>query len=155
VIVDSNVERKDNRVQVLYRVKEGKKHKVTSIRFEGNRYFDSKQLGDRIAVGQAKLILNRGKFSKDLLKKSADSLTTLYKNEGFSRVLITPEVRDHEPDIDITFHIEEGIQAKVHDFQLVGANGEPLKQNFGNQPFQLGPGKPYSAHLLEADRNRI
>jgi len=155
VTVDSSIERKDNRVDVIYRVNEGKKHKVTSIRFEGNKYFDSKQLGDRIAIRQAKLILNRGKFNKDLLKKSTDSLTTLYKNEGFSKVVVTPAVADHEPNIDVTFRIEEGVQAKVHDFRTVGANGEPLKLRVGDQPLQLGPGKPYSPHLLEADRNRI
>jgi outer membrane protein insertion porin family len=155
VTVDSKIDRKDNRVDVVYQVNEGKKHKVTSIRFENNKYFDSKQLGDRTAIWQAKLILNRGKFNKDLLKKSTDSLTTFYKNEGFSKVVVTPEVIDHEPDIDVTFRIEEGAQAKVHNFETVGANGESLKLTVGNQPLQLGIRKPYSPHLLEADRNRI
>jgi outer membrane protein insertion porin family len=155
VTVESAIERQDRRVNVTYRVNEGKKHKVTSIRFEGNKYFDSKQLGDRTAIQQAKFILNRGKFNKDLLKKSADSLTTLYKNEGFSKIVVTPEVVDHEPDIDVTFRIDEGVQAKVRDFRTVGKNGEPLRLRVGNQPLQLGPGKPYSPHLLEVDRNRI
>jgi outer membrane protein insertion porin family len=155
VTVTARLDTQPNQVSVIYRVDKGKKHRVSSVKFEGNHFFDEKQLDSYIAVSRAKLLFNRGKFSKDLLEKSADSLSALYKNQGFAKVVVTPFVNDHEPNIDIVFHIDEGERSTVNNLATVKPNGEPLQIKTGNHPLQLGPGKPYSPHLLEEDRNQI
>jgi outer membrane protein insertion porin family len=155
VSVDSQLDNAGDHIKIIYRVNKGKRHKISNIRFEGNKYFDENQLKAHIAVRQAKLFFNRGKFSQELLKKSADSLTTLYHNEGFAKAVVTPVVVDHEPNIDIAFRIDEGPQTRVHSWAAVNQNNSPIQLKGDTSSFQLAPGKPYSPHIFEIDRNRI
>jgi outer membrane protein insertion porin family len=155
VEVHTDVTKETDHVNIVYNVDKGAKHKVTGISFSGNKYFRTEQLQSHIAIRQAKLILNRGKYSQDLLKKSAGSITTMYRNAGFAKATVTPVVTDHEPDIDVAFQIEEGPQAKVHSFTIVGPSNEPIELKGKNADLQLGSGKPFSPHLLEGDRNQI
>ncbi len=138
VDVHTDVTQEADHVNIVYHVDKGAKHKVTGIRFTGNKYFTTEQLQSHIAIRQAKLILNRGKYSQDLLKKSAASLTTMYRNAGFAKATVTPVVTDHEPDIDVAFQIEEGPQAKVHNFAIVDPSEEPMELKGKNAALQLG-----------------
>jgi outer membrane protein insertion porin family len=155
VAVDSRLEQNPEQITLTYHVNKRKKHKVEEVRFTGNKHFDEKQLRSSVVVRKAKFLFDGGKFSKDLLNKSVDSITAMYRNNGFSKAIVTPEVVDHEPKIDITFHIEEGAQAHVDTLAIVGPDHQPLELKLNRQRLQLGPGKPYSPHLLESDRNRI
>jgi outer membrane protein insertion porin family len=155
VTVNSDVTKEADHVNIVYHVDKGSKHKVTGISFSGNKYFTTEQLQSHIAIRQAKLILNRGKYSQDLLKRSGASLTTIYRNAGFAKATVTPVVTDREPDIDVAFQIEEGPQTKVHSLSIVDASDAPMQLKGKNADLQLGDGKPFSPRLLEGDRNQI
>jgi outer membrane protein assembly factor BamA len=155
VEVHSDVTKDADHVNIVYHVEKGTKHKVTGISFTGNKYFTTEQLQSHIAIRQAKLILSRGKYSQDLLKRSGASLTTMYRNAGFANAKVTPVVTDHEPDIDIAFQIDEGIQAKVHSISIVNPANEPIELHKVDAKLELASGKPFSPHLLEGDRNQI
>jgi outer membrane protein insertion porin family len=153
--VASHFEEKPDLVTIFYDVQRGSKHKVEAIRFEGNHHFTDKQLAKHILVKERRFLFYRGDASNDLLRKSAASLSALYKNEGFAGVKVSPEVRDHEPTIDITFRISEGEQDLVQSLNIVDNDNKDLKLTIGNHKLNLGPGKPYSPELLEEDRNQI
>jgi outer membrane protein insertion porin family len=155
VNVKADVTKDTDHVDIVYHVDRGSKHKVTGISFTGNKYFTTEQLQSHIVVRQARLILNRGKYSQDLLKRSAASITTMYRNAGFAKAKVTPVVTDHEPDIDIAFQIEEGPQAKVHSFAIVDPSNQPTRLKGKNDNLVLAEGKPFSPHLLQDDRNQI
>lgn len=152
--VDSHFDHEDDSIKVVYDVHKGTKHRVEEVHFEGNHYFSDGELEARIPIKKGHLILSRGKFSKDLLRKSVASLTAFYQNEGFAQVKVEPQVRDHEPQIDVTFRIVEGEQNKVNTLQIVNANGEQVQPKT-NRPLNLAPGKPYSRKLLEEDRSEV
>ncbi len=155
VDVKAEVTKDTDHVDIVYHVDKGSKHKVTGISFTGNKYFTTEQLQSHIVVRQARLILNRGKYSQDLLKRSAASITTMYRNAGFAKAKVTPVVTDHEPDIDIAFQIEEGPQAKVHSLAIVDPSNQPTRLKGKNDNLVLAEGKPFSPHLLQDDRNQI
>ena len=155
VEVHSDVTKEADHVNIVYRVDKGGKHKVTGISYSGNKYLTTEQLQSHIVIRRAKLILNRGKYSQDLLKRSAASITTMYRNAGFAKARVTPVVTDHDPDIDITFQIDEGVQAKVHSLAILDPSGERMELKGKNGDLQLSAGKPFSPHLLEGDRNQI
>jgi outer membrane protein assembly factor BamA len=152
--VDSHFDQKPDSVRVVYDVHKDGKHRVDEIHFEGNHYFDDKELEAHISIKQAHLLLSRGKLSNDLVRKSVTSLTNLYRNEGFAKAKVEPQVRDHEPQIDVTFRILEGEQDRVNALQIVNARNEPI-QPVTNRPLNLVSGKPYSRKLLEDDRSQI
>ena len=108
VKVGSHFDQKPDAVRVVYDVHKDGKHRVEEVHFEGNHYFSDKDLEARIPIKKARFLLSRGKLSNELVRKSVASLTNLYKNEGFAKAKIEPQVRDHEPQIDVTFRILEG-----------------------------------------------
>jgi outer membrane protein assembly factor BamA len=154
VKVDSHFDQQPDSIHVVYDVHKDGKHRVGEVHFEGNHYFSDKELEARISIKKARLFLYRGKLSTDLVRKSVASLTNLYKNEGFAKAKVEPQVRDHEPEIDVTFRILEGEQDLVNTLQIFDARNEPI-QPVTNRPLNLVPGKPYSRKLLENDRSQI
>jgi outer membrane protein assembly factor BamA len=154
VKVDSHFEQKPDSVRVVYDVHKGDKHRVEEVHFEGNHYFSDKELEDHIPIKKAHFVLLRGKLSNDLVRKSVTSLTNLYRNEGFAKAKVEPQVRDHEPQIDVTFRILEGEQDRVNTVKIVNTRNEPVR-SVTNRSLNLAPGKPYSRKLLEDDRSQI
>jgi outer membrane protein insertion porin family len=155
VKVNSHLDKESDRVIVVYHINRGSRHRVSDVHFEGNKYFTQAQLADHVTVEKGGHFFNRGKFSQELLKKSAASLTALYRNEGFTKATVTPVIADREPNIDVIFRIDEGAQDRVHDLKIVNGDNQPVRLKVGNQALKLAPGKPYSPHLLEADRNYV
>jgi outer membrane protein insertion porin family len=155
VTVKSQLDRQTDRFEVVYQIDRGGKHRVSSIEFQGNKRFGERQLMAHVSIEKAKFPFNRGKFSQDLIQKSTASLTALYRNEGFPKATVTPYVEDHEPNIDVIFHVDEGNQVHVHDLEIVDGQNEAFRLKFGQRALQLAPGKPYSPHLLQGDRDRI
>lgn len=153
--VDAHLDKRPDKVTVVYHVVRGSKHRVSVVRFVGNKYFTQAQLGSHIVVQKGRFFYDRGTFSEDLLRKSTASLTALYRNEGFTKATITPEVVDHDSKVEVSFHIDEGPQDRVHDFKVVDSNNHPIRLKVGKKPLQLGDGKPYSPYLLQRDRDYI
>jgi outer membrane protein assembly factor BamA len=152
--VNSHFEQNTDAIRVVYDVHKGDKHKVQEVHFEGNHYFSDDQLQAHIPIRKAHLLFLRGKISSELVRKSVASITNLYKNEGFDKVKVEPQVRDHEPQIDVTFRILEGDQHRVNTLQIVDARNEPFKPPI-KHPLNLAPRKPYSRKLLEDDRSQV
>ncbi len=155
VKVDSHLDRQADRVNVVYHIDRGSRHRVRGVTFVGNKYFSAEQLHAHITIRKGKFFYDRGKFSQDLLKKSAASLTALYRNAGFRRANVTPGVVARDPNIEVTFTIDEGPQDVVRDLKIVNRDGQPVHLKTGNRPLLLAAGKPYSAHLLQQDRNHV
>ena len=94
------------------------------------------QLAAHVVVEKGKYF-NRGKFNQDLLKKSAASLTALYRNEGFTKAKVAPEVAEHDANIEVMFHIDEGPQDRVHELKIVDRDNQPVRLKIGRRPLQL------------------
>lgn len=143
--------------RVVYAVDKGKRHKVEGVYFDGNRHFDDDRLESVSSVKKGHFlfdlfhIFSHGDFSETLVSKTVNSVETLYKNAGFADVSVTPHVHDYDPNVDVTFTINEGPQDTVGALRIQGDKGEPLQIRSLN----LAPGKPYSANLLQMDRNAI
>ena len=155
VKVSSRLEKQNGRVNVLYDVQRGDRHKVEGVHFDGNKYFSDAQLRSHVPLKKARFIVYHGKYSDDLVKKSVASLTSMYKQAGFAEVKIEPNIEDHEPQIDVTFEITEGDQDKVNSLKIVDRQGQTVNPPTEQESLNLQPGKPYSPQLLEGDRNRI
>jgi outer membrane protein insertion porin family len=155
VKVNSHVDKQEHRVTVVYRVHRGSRHHVSDVRYEGNKYFTRDQLATHVTIERGRYFFNRGKFSQDLLKKSVASLTAFYRNEGFAKASVIPALVDHDPNIEVTFRIDEGPQDRVRDLRVVDRANQLVHLKIGKRPLNLAIGKPYSPHLLQEDRNYV
>jgi outer membrane protein assembly factor BamA len=153
--VDSQMNRESDTVRVRYDVSRGARHKVARINFDGNYFLDDSQL-ERLSQVKRGKFFSRGKYSAELLKKSVNAITAAYRNAGYSKVSIDPKVEDFEPEVDVTFVIDEGPRQLVRNLRVVNTRGEAIQpQTTRNKALNLGVGKPYSLALLQQDRDQI
>ena len=115
---------------VLFRIREGIRLRVTSIRFEGRRSIPRKQLRRQIKTKVAGL-LRRGPLIEETLTSDVAAIVRLYRNRGYldtradRRVTISPDGKE----AIVTFLIEEGPLYTFHSVRLVNARSSASRNN--------------------------
>ena len=130
------------------------KHDVKGIYFDGNQQFSDSELQSHVFVKKA-FLFSHGSYSEQLVKKSVDALTQLYKDEGFQGVAIEPKVEDFDPEVDVTFEIKEGVQDHVASMQITGNKTQTLESLARRHPCACSRARFFRQKLLEMDRNRL
>jgi outer membrane protein insertion porin family len=154
VKVRYDVERSPDQVNVVYKVDKGKKHKVADVAIAGNHHFSDKQLLDEIPVKEGHVITH-GRYSDKLVKDSVKTIQTLYQNNGYADVKVTPKVVDKEPKIYVTFNVDEGQQTTVEALHIQGNRTLGVGAIEPKGGFNLSPGLPFSSLRMKQDRNHI
>jgi outer membrane protein insertion porin family len=152
--VASNMQNEASRIELLYDVDRGSRHKVETVAFRGNQHVGNKELIQQVAV-KAHRFLSRGHFSEKLLRQSVSSITTFYKNLGYEEVKVDSDVVDREPQVFVTFQINEGPQTLVDHITIEGNSHIATSELASKARFRLGPGQPFSAKSLAEDRTHI
>jgi outer membrane protein assembly factor BamA len=154
VQVASDVQESFDRVDIIYRIQKGKKHKVESIALTGNQAFDDAALRAAIVIRKEKFLFSRGRYSETLLRSSVKKIVNMYQVAGYPDVRVDTKVQDLEPEVKVTFEITEGMRVIVHSFQIVGAAGLDISE-LPAHGLRLANGKPYSPQYELEDRNDI
>ncbi|PYX09130.1 MAG: hypothetical protein DMG88_07465 [Acidobacteria bacterium] len=154
VQVKTEFQRQPDKISLTYEIEKGKKHKVEDVSFRGNRNLSDDKLRSHIEIAQHHF-LSRGRFSQKLLQKSVNDIEAVYRDTGYEQVKVTPEVVDHEPEIDVTFQINEGPQTVVDALKVVGNEKIPLDQLHAPEGFSLRSGEPFSPRRMADDRSHI
>lgn len=155
VQVASQVQESPDRVDVIYRVQRGRKHKVESISFAGNHEFNDAALRAAIVIRKEKLLFSRGRYSETLLRASLNKIVNMYKVMGYPDVQVATKVDDREPNVEITFLITEGGRTTVRNFHIAGDQDLDISK-LPAHGLRLGAaGKPYSPEFEQEDRNDI
>ena len=155
VKVKTNYQQQGGRVQLVYEVDKGRKHRVEEVNFRGNHHLDKTDLMQQVAVKKHRPFLSRGSFSDKLLRASVTGIENRYKDNGFEDVKIAPEVVDREPKLYVNFNITEGTRTIVNALKVQGNSSIPLAQLREKKSFELEEGKPFSPRRLSDDRNQI
>ena len=129
-------------VVITFTVQLGERRRVRSVAVAGNHYFNSSVLKELLGVRAAETLDHHGVYSQALVAGDVSALESLYRNNGFSKVKITPETSTpstsavdaavptrQEPaapripataPLAVTYHIEEGDQLRVGSVQMLG-----------------------------------
>ena len=78
-------------VTILFKVRLGPRRRVERVSVAGNRYFDSATLKELLSVHAADSLDRHGDYSQALVSADINALQALYRNNGFSKVKITPD----------------------------------------------------------------
>lgn len=104
----------NNRINVIYRVNEGDKTKISSITFVGNDTFSDRRLLDIIATKEStflSFLTTSDIYDRNRINSDEEALRRFYFNKGFADFQIistTAELDDLENEYNITFTLEEG-----------------------------------------------
>jgi outer membrane protein insertion porin family len=113
-------------VTILYTVRLGPRRRVEKVSLAGNRYFDSATLQELLSVHAADVIDRQGTYSQALVTADINALQSVYRNNGFSHVRITPETSagatkaGKTAQLAVVYRIEEGEQMRVGTVRLEG-----------------------------------
>jgi outer membrane protein insertion porin family len=153
--VTSDFRNQNSKIDLVYNIEKGRRHKVQAVGFRGNHHIDEDELTQQILIKPHRLLLSRGKFSDKLLRKSVEGISAYYKDHGYEDVKVEPDVVDREPKIYVTFQITEGSQTLVDNLTLQGNNKISAAELAPKGGFRLRPGQPFSPKGLAEDRSHI
>ncbi len=127
--VKINVEledRRDNTVDIVFSIVEGKEAKVKKIYFYGFTAFTEKELKKTIQTsekGWFTWFTGSGTLKTEELEFDKERIRALYLNKGYIKAQVAdPEIKmsENKEDIYITFRINEGFQYKVNNIEFTG-----------------------------------
>ena len=107
-------------VTILYTVQLGQRRHVEQVSVTGNHYFSTATLMDLLSVHAADVLDRHGLYSQALVSADVSALETVYRNNGFSQVKVTPETSTPETTDDA----QNGASAPL---QQAGEHTAPLK----------------------------
>lgn len=152
-----------NNVTVQYTVTPGKKHKVRTVKIEGNKYFSDALIQQQLRVKPADLYVRSGTYSTQLVENDRSAIEALYRSSGFTHVKVTSAVKDTDKTsngqalkvaiIDVTYTINEGTQQKFGEVNLSGV-GEARQAEI-KALLSAETGQPFSLITLANDRDAV
>jgi outer membrane protein assembly complex protein YaeT len=149
---------KDDQLVIEYAIAKGERHKLVSVNIEGNHYFKTETIRERMFLEPAGVVRFRhGRYSRSMRSKDEENIANLYRANGFRDVKVTSTTVDDYKgkigDMTITFHINEGEQWFVDKLEISGMKQMPQTDIQGL--LASNAGQPYSAVNIAADRTAI
>jgi outer membrane protein insertion porin family len=153
-----------DQVEITFHVQPGARHRVEKVSITGAKYFDLSTLRERLSVHAWDAFDRHGIYNQSLVTSDVGSLEAIYQNNGFSKVKVTPEIQDDDSqgktpgrarqvDLRVIYHVDEGLQQRVHSVQLDGTNR--LDPGRLAALLNTAAGQPLSPESLAGDRDTL
>ena len=143
---------------VEYAIERGERHKLAAVLVEGNRYFSSDTIRERMYVRPASFPqLRHGRYSEELLRRDLAAVTALYASNGFRDARVSSKLehpfRGKGDQMAVRVLVEEGSQWRVGKMELSGPSAEHLETVRGL--IYQSEGQPFSESNVSIDRDNI
>jgi outer membrane protein insertion porin family len=148
------IELPNNRVDLVFEIKEGPKTGIKSINFVGNRHFSGSRLKDVIKTSASNFLSflqTTDIYDPDRLEADRDLLRRFYLKHGFADVRILSASGVYDPSkkgFIITFTIDEGEQYRVGTVRIQ-SNVRTLDEKVLRSKLRLSPGQVYNADMVD------
>jgi len=142
---------------IEYVISRGQRFKLAHVSIAGNKYFDTDSIRERMFTTPASFSIRHGRYSEAFLRKDQETISALYRENGFRDVKVNPVVdRQYQGKpgrFAATFQIEEGSQWIVDHLEIRGAS----QANLAELTSQLASsaGQPFSDASLGLDRTTV
>ena len=153
-VVPKIIELPNNRVNLVFEIKEGDKTGVKDIRFIGAKAFSNGRLKDVIKTVESNFLSflqTTDIYDPDRVEADRDLLRRFYLKHGYADVRIVSAVGEYEPakkGFVITFTIDEGPQYRVGTVEVI-SNVRAISTADLRGKIKLSPGGVYNADLVE------
>lgn len=154
------IDRGDNRVDLVFEIREGRITEVERLAFTGNRAYSDRRLRQVLATKQAGLlraILQGDTFIPDRIEFDKQLLTDFYQSRGYidARVLGTSSEFSRERDaFFLTFQIQEGLRYRINRVSTVSDYVGVDAADYQDQ-MRVRPGQYYSPNAIDNTITRM
>ena len=148
------IELPNNRVDLVFEIKEGGKTGVKEIRFAGARAYSHGRLKDVIKTSESNLLSflqTTDIYDPDRVEADRDLLRRFYLKHGYADVRIVSAVGEYDPakkGFIITFTIDEGSQYRIGTLDVV-SNVRAVDPTSLRSKLKFSAGNVYNADLVE------
>jgi len=148
----------DDRASIDYLVSTGDRHKLVNIGIDGNNYFRTEAIRERMFLQRASFLqFPHGRYSGNLLARDEESIRNLYDSNGFHDVQVTHRIEDNYQgkagNISVVLAIEEGPQYFIESLRVDGI--EHLDKAAILDGLSSVVGQPFSEFNVAVDRDSI
>ena len=148
------IELPNNRVDLVFEIKEGEKTGVKDIRFVGTHAYSYGRLKEVIKTSESNwlsFLQTTDIYDPDRVEADRDLLRRFYLKHGYADVRIVSAVGEYDParkGFIVTFTIDEGSQYRVGNIEVISNVRSIDPQSLRNQ-VRLSTGNVYNADLVE------
>ena len=148
------IELPNNRVDLVFEIKEGQKTGVKEIRFVGAHAYSTGRLKDVIKTSESNFLSflqTTDIYDPDRVEADRDLLRRFYLKHGYADVRIVSALGEYDPakkGFIVTFTIDEGSQYRVGTVEIV-SNVHAIDPSSLRAQLKLGAGSVYNADLVE------
>ncbi|HEY7389652.1 MAG TPA: POTRA domain-containing protein [Bryobacteraceae bacterium] len=143
--------------KIEYVISRGPRYKLVRRVIQGNRYFSTEDIRERLFIQPAAFNLRHGRYSEAFRRKDEEDIKNLYQANGFRDVKVNTIVdrnyREKPGNVAVTIQIEEGPQWLVDNLEVRGASQTSEKEI--EPGLTSVAGQPFSDANLAIDRNYI
>lgn len=154
------IRRPNNRVDLVFEIREGDVTEIERIGFTGNRAFSDRRLRNVLATKQAGILrsfIKRDSFAPERTALDEKLLTDFYRSRGYADFkvqAVAPEVTRERDAFYVTYNIYEGPRFTFGRVDVIsevpGVEAAPyLAQN------RVKPGSVYSPQAIETSLQRM
>jgi outer membrane protein insertion porin family len=153
-VVPEIIERPNNRVDLIFEIKEGAKTGVKVINFVGNNAFSSYRLKDVIKTRETNWLSFLGSgdvYDADRVEADRDLIRRFYLKNGYADVQVVAALTEYDPERKgflVTFKIEEGQQYRVASVDIQ-SNIRTLDPAALRSFMLVGQGSVYNGEAVE------
>jgi outer membrane protein insertion porin family len=141
--------------KIIYKISEGPKVKIASVKFSGNKAIKTKELKTAVKSKTKKYVFWQGYYSKEKLDKDVIKLQNVYQERGHldASINVEPQFSKKNDKVDLTFTIIEGPVYTIDKINLAGM------KYFGTDKLQSElkqkEGMVYNEKKAESDTKQI
>lgn len=160
IVTPQVIERPDNRVDLVFEVKEGKTTEVQRLSFIGNRSYSNRRLRQVLATKQAGILhqlIQSDSYVQDRIAEDRQRLTDFYERRGFIdfQILdVASELKRDRSGFFLTFTIREGLSYKFGKITMASdVPGLPVAPY--EKALNIRAGRTYSPLVMKENIERI
>ncbi len=148
---------RDGKQEIDYTIEPGSRHRFMKLTIEGNKYFQTEAIRERLFLTPKSLQYRHGRYSQAFIRRDEESIRNLYKSNGFRDVLVNTEtIQDYNGragDVAAVIRITEGPQFLASSLAIDG--GDQLNLDQIRTTLSSVPGQPFSEYSVASDRETL
>jgi outer membrane protein insertion porin family len=148
------IELPNNRVDLVFEIREGDKTGIKDIQFVGNKAYSSSRLKDVVKTSESNILSflqTTDIYDPDRVEADRDLLRRFYLKHGYADVRIVSAIGEYDPakkGFVVTYTIDEGAQYRVGTVEVI-SNVHAIDPAGLRSQLKLGEGSVYNADLVE------
>ncbi|MCE3255184.1 MAG: bamA [Rickettsiaceae bacterium] len=147
------VKRDQNRVDLIFDIKEGKKADIANIAFIGNKVFTDTELNDEITTKESKWykFFSADSYDSDRIEFDKEKLRRFYTARGYADFAVLSAIAQIAPTKDkffVSFLLEEGIKYNFGEINIVN-KVKKFDESLLADSVKTKKGKIYNADFMD------